>query len=103
MAELLHIDDILSPKVAVQVRAPVGILNLVPLDAGLVKVGQAQLEEVERELILKEEAGCCWDLCGFGKLGLARSDIEVEMIEQRTCHEVLRCTNPSFWSSSDSG
>lgn len=62
--ELPDSHDILGPKVAVQMRTPICPVYLVPFDAGRVKVGEAQLEDVEGGAVFEEEIGCDGYLLG---------------------------------------
>jgi hypothetical protein len=49
---------------------PVRPVYFVPFNAGRVKVGQAQLEDVEGGGVFEEEIGCDGYLWGFGVLAL---------------------------------
>lgn len=60
--ELPDVHHVPRPKVAVQVRAPVRPLHLVPLDARRGKVGQPQLENVDDRVVSEEEIGRRGDL-----------------------------------------
>jgi len=62
-AELPGVDDVVGAKVAVQVRAPVGALGLVPLDGpAAVKGREPDLDDPEAGRVLEEEVCCDGDL-----------------------------------------